>query len=312
VPDMDPIVAALRAECGLDDDEVERRKAFLELTPADVAILREIHEPLLRRRPQFTLAFYDHLREVPELRRWLGDEDTLTRLRASQTRYFEQLTAGDYGEDYVHSRLRVGAVHQQIGLAPKWYLGAYRKYLGELIAPLWQVCEGDFERFRRAYDALLKVVVLDMELALETYFAADSRRIRELKAYAEQIIQCMPSGLAVLGEDRRFRFLNPAFRRLFDLQADEMPESLDALLPVEAVRERVIGLLIDAQRLYEIRERRRPGSDYASLAQCRRELRALRDLYDRYGIQYIDSTRLSVEELAAGIVHRLRPSTLSR
>lgn len=81
---------------------------------------------------------------------------------------------------------------------------------------------------------------------------------------------------------------------------------------IEAVRERVIGLLIDAQRLHEIRERRRPGSDYASLAQCRRELRALRDLYERYGIQYIDSTRLSVEELAAGIVHRLRPSTLSR
>ncbi len=81
---------------------------------------------------------------------------------------------------------------------------------------------------------------------------------------------------------------------------------------IEAVRKRVIGLLIDAQRLHEVRERRRPGSDYASLAQCRRELRALRDLYERYGIQYIDSTRLSVEELAASIVHRLRPSTLSR
>jgi hypothetical protein len=54
-------------------------------------------------------------------------EDGLERLKQTQAAYFDSLTAGDYGPDYILHRLRVGIVHQRIGLGPQWYWGAYSK-----------------------------------------------------------------------------------------------------------------------------------------------------------------------------------------
>lgn len=68
-------------------------------------------------------------------------------------------------------------------------------------------------------------------------------------------------------------------------------------------RARLFGLLIDADRLHRIRSQRLPDSRYASLAQCRYELRQLQALFQREGIPWIDSTSMSVEEIATGILH---------
>ena len=68
-------------------------------------------------------------------------------------------------------------------------------------------------------------------------------------------------------------------------------------------RARLFGLLIDADRLHRIRDQRLPDSRYASLAQCQYELRQLKALFQREGIPWLDSTSMSVEEIATGILH---------
>jgi len=70
-------------------------------------------------------------------------------------------------------------------------------------------------------------------------------------------------------------------------------------------RDRLFGLTISAERLHEIRQKRRPDSSYASLAQCRRELAWSNIIFTRYRIPFLDSTSHSVEEIATGLVHRL-------
>jgi [pyruvate, water dikinase]-phosphate phosphotransferase / [pyruvate, water dikinase] kinase len=73
-----------------------------------------------------------------------------------------------------------------------------------------------------------------------------------------------------------------------------------ALLPH---RKRLFGLMIDPERLQRIRNQRLPDSRYASLAQCRYELRQLQALFQREGIPWLDSTSMSVEEIATSILH---------
>ena len=51
-----------------------------------------------------------------------------------------------------------------------------------------------------------------------------------------------------------------------------------------------------------IRQTRRPDSRYASMQQCRYELRAVEEMYLRHGIPYINTTRMSVEEISARII----------
>jgi regulator of PEP synthase PpsR (kinase-PPPase family) len=56
--------------------------------------------------------------------------------------------------------------------------------------------------------------------------------------------------------------------------------------------------------LRSIRELRRPGSEYASLKQCQKEVREIKALYDQEGINYVDTSHVSVEEIAASILQK--------
>ena len=122
----------LLRDFGIDEAEVAERKAFLELGDEDVHLLTELHGLLAHTdiRESFLDAFYAHLQAFAGTRALLRDTATIERLKRAQSRYFDGLTAGAYGQDYVRECLRVGLVHERIGLAPKWYLGAYGKYLG--------------------------------------------------------------------------------------------------------------------------------------------------------------------------------------
>lgn len=83
-----------------------------------------------------------------------------------------------------------------------------------------------------------------------------------------------------------------------DLAENTLPAVLLAHLP------RLRGLTLAAERLATIRQARYPDSRYASLGQCREELTAAERLFKRHQLPVIDTTRMSVEEIAA----RLRVS----
>lgn len=86
-----------------------------------------------------------------------------------------------------------------------------------------------------------------------------------------------------------------------DLEGEELPERL------LRVRERVVGLTIEPQRLRAVRQARRPDSRYAALETCQKELRAANAQFQRAGIPVFDTSRHSIEELAAAILHVRNP-----
>lgn len=82
-------------------------------------------------------------------------------------------------------------------------------------------------------------------------------------------------------------------------------EDMDDLkLPPElqANKKKLFGLTITPQRLAAIRNGRQANSRYASLRQCRIELKEVELLYKKQKIPYLDSTHLSVEEISAKIL----------
>lgn len=92
---------------------------------------------------------------------------------------------------------------------------------------------------------------------------------------------------------------------LFTANYPLIPEDFErGALPggLEQHRDKLVGLCIDAQRLHHIRNERRPDSVYASLENCEYEIDSAKRLMKRYGIDWLDSTTKSVEELSAAIV----------
>jgi regulator of PEP synthase PpsR (kinase-PPPase family) len=93
-------------------------------------------------------------------------------------------------------------------------------------------------------------------------------------------------------------------------------DDLELTVLPQAVRQyprKLFGLIIEPERLQQIRGARRPDSRYASAHQVRYELQASRQLFERFGIPYIDTTHCSVEEISSRILQvtaaprRLRP-----
>ena len=83
-----------------------------------------------------------------------------------------------------------------------------------------------------------------------------------------------------------------------DFERHGLPEKL------RAHKVKLFGLTIAPERLQKIRAERRPGSRYAVLARGRTELLEAEHLFKMNSIPYIDSTAISIEEMAAAIMHQ--------
>ena len=241
----DETIAALARATRIDAQEITRRKAFLEFDETDVSLLTELHARLQDVSQHFVNDFYTHFIKFEETRRFIPDAPSLECLKRTQAAYFDSLTAGDYGPEYILHRLRVGIVHQHIGLEPKWYIGAYSKYLVGLLPELWRLLGDDPDKFLATYHALQKIAFLDMGLAIDAYMQADRRAILGLKRYAEDIIASLPAGLIVVDDTLKVRSVNRSFREMFGLKngEDVSGRELEDLLPLPDLHQQAQAVL---------------------------------------------------------------------
>jgi regulator of PEP synthase PpsR (kinase-PPPase family) len=70
-------------------------------------------------------------------------------------------------------------------------------------------------------------------------------------------------------------------------------------------KDKIVGLMIDADRLAQIRETRRPNSRYASMRQCHREIDAAEAMLRAEGIPIFNTTHSSIEEIASRVLLQL-------
>jgi [pyruvate, water dikinase]-phosphate phosphotransferase / [pyruvate, water dikinase] kinase len=83
-------------------------------------------------------------------------------------------------------------------------------------------------------------------------------------------------------------------------------DSSDLPRPVRPYAAKCFGLLSTAARLSQVRGERRPGSRYATLAQCSYELRRAEAMYRAHKVPVVNSSAMSVEEIAAVIMQSTR------
>jgi regulator of PEP synthase PpsR (kinase-PPPase family) len=81
-----------------------------------------------------------------------------------------------------------------------------------------------------------------------------------------------------------------------DLERMSLPEGL------AQYKSKLFGLTITPERLQHIRQERRPDSKYASLENCKQEVKQAEQLMEKNGIRWLDSTTRSIEEMASAIL----------
>lgn len=172
---------ALMREMGITEREIAQRKAFLEFGDRDIEALTSIHALAQEYADPVIESFYKHLLSFEETRAFFRDRDLLERVKRSQKAYFSGLTRGVYDKAYIEDRLKIGAVHERIGLPVKSYLGMYAFYLRAVARRLFDTHKDAPERPLQTYLSLMKLIFLDIGLAIDTYISRREQLIRKQK-----------------------------------------------------------------------------------------------------------------------------------
>lgn len=176
-------------------DGWKTRKDYLLLTAEDEQALTSLQPLMARHVEELVEAFYGHLLQFADTRKLLSDELIATRLKDAQKRYLMSLVGGSYDERYRDDRLRIGQVHDRIGLTPQWYLGAYALYLNLLQPLLFREFRSHPDQFNFFRMALTKVVFLDIQLAIEAYLGKSIEKLEFANRQLAELSRQLEKGL---------------------------------------------------------------------------------------------------------------------
>ena len=85
-----------------------------------------------------------------------------------------------------------------------------------------------------------------------------------------------------------------------DFERGELPKE------VWGSKHKIFGLTIDPIRLQAIREERRPGSTYASMQRCQKDIREAQNMFKRLDVPVMNTTNQSIEEISSLILRALK------
>lgn len=175
----------------INEREIAYRKSLLGFNDEDVEKLLSCRDIVVRDIDTIVDTFYANQLEVTEISLLIGDAETLQRLRMSMRRYVLELFEGYYDAEYVNKRLRIGKVHNRIGVSPKLYISAITLLEVVVDAHLkLSMPEGDEDGSREGLRmALHKLLMFDVQLVFDTYITSLVAEVEtakgELELYAE-------------------------------------------------------------------------------------------------------------------------------
>lgn len=209
----------LREQMKLTDSEIAFRKQILGLTDEDARLLKEFSEYIDMQIGGLVSRFYEKQTAIREIEILIGDADTLERLQASMKMYVRSLFEGDYGVEYVSSRLRIGLVHKRIGVPPKLYLCGIQTLSEILSAAVEDYCEiaelpevaGPLQR------AVSRLIRFDVGLVFDTYIRSLTTEVEMgrdmMERHAEDLEQVIAERTRELEKLAKFDALTGLFNQ---------------------------------------------------------------------------------------------------
>ncbi|MEQ1568044.1 MAG: protoglobin domain-containing protein [Myxococcota bacterium] len=168
------------------------RLSFFGIGADELARLQALRPFAERVTPEIVGAFYEHLLAQPETREYLADPMLVARLERKQTVYFLQLFEGKVDPAYVENRRVVGAVHERLGVPPRWYIGAFARYL-QLIHRALVREKSDPNEIQADLCAVEKMMHFDASLAIDAYISrhldAQQRQAAAIRELSTPVIR---------------------------------------------------------------------------------------------------------------------------
>ncbi|MEO0062469.1 MAG: hypothetical protein RLZZ08_1029 [Pseudomonadota bacterium] len=189
-------------------EQIRSRLEFYEFDAAEREELKGLAPAVAKVIGPALDHFYARVARTPETARFFADKPHMDRAKGAQAAHWDVITQGRLDETYYLRSQRIGQVHARIGLDPRWYVGGYAMVAQRLIEEVITTSRLTSRRkLARQVNALVKAVLLDMEIAISVY----------QHTTGEEIIDKVGAGLTHLAQgDLSYRVsgVNPRYVRL--------------------------------------------------------------------------------------------------
>lgn len=190
----------------LSDEETAARVRFLEMDGRDARNMKSLRGGFEAVLPEVLDEFYRFITQLPALAGTV-DERQVRRLTAQVAAYWREFTAVTFDRHYAVSRMRVGIVHERIGLDPQWYLaGLARQASGFLRA-----IPSDHPQLAAVIRSFLKTLAFDLTFVMDAYMEARAATLLRTQGYAQQLMAGLSSAVVIVDRRARIQFANESF-----------------------------------------------------------------------------------------------------
>ncbi|MFA5968041.1 MAG: globin-coupled sensor protein [Sphingomonas sp.] len=213
------------------DAASEKRLRFYGVDENDYRRFPRIGRFLKKLAPKALDRFYGTVGKTPETAAFFKNAATMQHARDKQIAHWARLFSGRTDQTYFASAERIGNVHARIGLEPTWYIGGYASVLSDVITKI--VGSTPLARLSgngQAVATLVKLALLDMDVALSAYFKAEEESRR---AVIEQLGHAL-SELADGNFTVRLGDLPAAFKEI-ERDFENMRQGVEAALNSVAI-----------------------------------------------------------------------------
>lgn len=223
----------------LNEQTAMQRAQFLGLTRSDLKNLRTFREPIDRLIPGILHEFYEFIESSPHLSRLVRPEQ-IGQLILQVTSYWKEFVDGKFDRVHAASRMRIGVIHEAIGLEPQWYLVG----LGRQVSGLLRGLPADHPQIVRTLKSFFRALYFDITFVIDAYMEARAMALLHVRGYANQLMAGLASAVVVLDHRLRVQFANESF-----ISLTGMDRALLYLMPLTAVlpQEDVQGLVRQLQ-----------------------------------------------------------------
>ena len=204
------------------DATTQERVKFMGIDDETRSALAQIRAIIDRELSAGLDKFYDKVKQTPETRAFFQNETHMARSKDAQIKHWAAVASGNFDGNYVENVRRVGQTHARIGLEPRWYIGGYALILEHIVhAVLDDRGSGASSFFKStgkrklaaSLSALIKSVLLDMDLSISIYIEAAERARRELEASTareqERVTSLIGEGLSrIAAQDLTYRIVD--------------------------------------------------------------------------------------------------------
>lgn len=145
------------------------RLKFLGITEQTLNDVREAATYLTPYIGQIVDKFYERITQSPQLEKLIAEYSTVSQLKITQKQYLEQFFRADVNEDYVATRVKIGAVHSDINLTANYFVMAHDMMVQFMTTILMEKLSRQPDKMIRCVVAVQKLSTFDKQLIIDVY-----------------------------------------------------------------------------------------------------------------------------------------------